>query len=151
MTNKSKTKGSKFEHDAVNILNSSIDGAHFRRIPGSGAIGTSLGESLLTGDISGSVDNFPKKFKVECKAGYNSSSNKEVKQFTLKKEWLDKIWSEAQDVYALPILIGKFDNVHSGTKEFVVMDIDIFSEIINRYTLLQKELIKRDDEQKGKQ
>lgn len=147
MTNKAKIKGSKFEHDAVIILNKSIDGANFRRVPGSGAIGTTLGESLLTGDIKGNVENFPKQFKVECKAGYNTSTNKEVKQFTLKKEWLDKIWSEAQAAYALPILMGKFDNARSGTRVFVVMDIDVFSEIINRYTLLQKELLERDNEQ----
>lgn len=146
MVNKSKIKGSKFEHDAVMILNKIIDGANFRRIPGSGAIGTSMGESLLTGDIKGVVDYFPKQFKIECKTGYNSSTNKEVKQFTLKKEWLDKIWEEAQGTYSMPLLIGKFENARAGTKVFVVMDVDVFAELINRYTILQKSLDEESEE-----
>jgi len=139
MTNKNKIKGSTFERDVVKILNKLINGADFRRIPGSGAIGTATGESLLTGDIAGRISYFPVKFKGECKVGYNSSTNKEVKQFTLKKEWLDKIWEEASATYSLPLLFGKFDNARSGTKVFVVMDIDIFADLINRYTKLQRD------------
>lgn len=144
MVNKNKIKGSTFERDIVKILNSIIDGADFKRIPGSGAIGTIIGESLLTGDVSGKVEHFPVKFKGECKVGYNHSTNKEVKQFTLKKEWLDKIWEEASATYSLPILFGKFDNARSGTKVFVVMDVDIFADIINRYTRLQRDIESKD-------
>jgi hypothetical protein len=140
-TNKSKVKGSRFEHDAVEILTQLVSGSKFKRIPGSGAIGTTLGESLLTGDIVGIIDNYPQRFKGECKVGYNSSTNKEVKQFTLKKEWLDKIFNEAQGTYSLPFLIGKFDNARAGTKVFVVLDVEVFAELINKYTDLQKGLI----------
>jgi hypothetical protein len=139
-TNKSKDKGSKFERDIVKILNDIIVGANFKRIPGSGAIGTIMGESMLTADVRGKVDNFPVDFKGECKVGYNSSTGKEVKQFTLKKEWLDKVWEQASGDYSLPVLFGKFDNARSGTKIFVVMDVDVFADLINRYTKVQRDL-----------
>ncbi len=142
MTNKNKIKGSAWEHDVVVLLNQSIDGANFRRIPGSGAIGTSLSEPLLTGDVSGSVDDFPKKFRVECKVGYNSSTDKEVKQFTLKKEWLDKIAMEAKQSFSIPFLAGKFSGARSGAKNFIVMDLDTFVWLINEYTELKRDLDK---------
>ena len=145
-SNKSKNKGSAFERDVVKILNDLINNSNWKRIPGSGAIGTILGESQLTGDVVGKIDNFPVPFKGECKVGYNSSTNREVKQFTLKKEWLDKVWNESEANYSMPVLFGKFDNARSGTKIFVVMDIDIFADIINKYTNLQKGIEKENED-----
>jgi Holliday junction resolvase len=142
MVFRSKQKGNTFEKDVVDLLNSKIIGANFRRIPGSGAIGTTMDEPLLTGDVSGKVDGISERFKVECKVGYNTSTNKEVKQFTLKKEWVDKIMTEARDALSIPLLIGKFSGARKGVKEFVVIDIDTFSGIINELARLQKELDK---------
>jgi hypothetical protein len=140
MVFKSKQKGNLFEKDAVDLLNKKIKGALFKKIPGSGAIGTAMDEPLLTGDLTGRVDNISKKFKVEAKVGYNSSTNKEVKQFTLKKEWLDKIVMEANNNFSTPFLIGKFSGVRSGVSVFVVLDIDTFAELINTISRLGKEL-----------
>lgn len=140
MVNKAKIKGSNFEREVTKILMDLIPGSEWKRIPGSGAIGTIIGESLLTGDIVGKIENYPVRFKGECKAGYNSSTNKEVKQFTIKKEWLDKIFEQAQAIYSLPVLFCKFDNARSGTKVMAVMDVDVFAELINRYTILQESL-----------
>lgn len=140
MTNPSKVKGSTFERLAVEILNTLVEDSVWKRIPGSGALGTSLGEPILTSDILGVVKSIPKRFKVEAKVGYNSSKGKEVKQFTLKKEWIDKVRMEAAQTYSIPLLIGKFDGVREGTKVFVVMDVEDFSSIINHITKLQKEL-----------
>jgi hypothetical protein len=140
MTNKQKVKGSTWERDAVNILTSLIKSGTWKRIPGSGAMGTALGESLLTGDITGSVNGYPKKFKAECKVGYNPSTDKEVKSFSLKKEWLDKIRMESETAYATPILLGKFDNARGGVKHFVVMDIRDFADIMNFITDISREL-----------
>lgn len=136
--NKSKIKGSRFEHDAVEILTALIENSRWKRIAGSGAIGTSLGEPLLTGDVKGEIGSYPKKFRVECKVGYSSGQ----KQFTLKKEWLDKIAMEAGQTYSLPFLIGKFDNARAGVKTFIVMDTNVFAEIMNDYTELKEQLDK---------
>lgn len=137
---KSKDRGSRWERDAVNILNNLIKLSAWKRIPGSGAIGTILGESLLTGDLTGAVEGYPKKFKAECKVGYNPSTNKEVKSFSLKKEWLDKIKQESENACSAPLLLGKFDNVREGVKHFVVMDIKDFADIMNYITDMNKEL-----------
>jgi hypothetical protein len=112
----------------------------WKKIPGSGAIGTILDEPLLTADIVGKVDSIPKKFKVEAKVGYNSSKDAEVKQFTLKKEWLDKVKREATGSFSFPFLIGKFSGAREGVKVFVVMDVEEFASIINHITKLQEEL-----------
>lgn len=140
MTNKAKVVGSNWEHDLAEILEKGIDNSKWKRIPGSGAIGTNLGEPLLTGDVKGEVENYPKKFRVECKAGYNSSTDKEVKQFTLKKEWLDKIVAEAEASHAIPMLAGKFSGARSGVKHFIVLPIKVFIEMINEYTATKDEL-----------
>lgn len=137
MTNPMKRKGSDFERQAVEILNTLVEDAEFKRIPGSGAIGTSLVEPLLTSDIVGKVNSIPKKFKIECKAGYNTSKDTTVKQFTLKKEWLDKVNMEAQASYSIPMLMGKFSGAREGTKVFVVLDVDVFAQIINEITRLK--------------
>lgn len=140
MPNPMKRKGSDFERLAVEILNTIIKDGEFKRIPGSGALGTTLVEPLLTSDIVGKVKSIPKKFKIECKVGYNSSKDKEVKQFTLKKEWLDKVRQEADSSYSIPLLMGKFSGAVKGVKVFVTMDVEIFAQLINQITLLQEEI-----------
>lgn len=147
MTFKAKQKGSAFEADAVEILNEEILGGRFRRVPGSGALGTTMGEPLLTSDISGRVEGMSRRFKIEAKCGYNSSTDKEVKQFTLKKEWLDKVAGEASnDAFATPLLIGKFSGARKGVKVFVAMDVKVFAEFINEISRLQKDLDKLTEE-----
>lgn len=142
MVFRAKQKGNLWEHDVVEILNRKINDGNFRRIPGSGALGTVMDEPLLTGDVSGKIDGTSMRFKVECKCGYNTSTDKEVKQFTLKKEWLDKIADEAKASLSTPLLIGKFSGARKGIKEFVVLDVDTFSNLINEISRLQKELDK---------
>lgn len=139
-----KIKGSNFEREATKLLEEKLVGGKFRRIPSSGAMGTNMNEPLLTGDISGIVDGFPKTFKFEAKVGYNTSKNKEVKQFTLKKEWMDKIIMEADNTFSYPAVIGKFSGARSGVSTFVVLDIDNFAYLVNQITELQRLLNERD-------
>ncbi len=124
MVNSKKVKGSKWEADLVQILNKNLNGV-FKRVPGSGAMGTSLNEGLLTGDVVGKMENISKTFRIECKVGYGGAT-----QFTLKKEWLDKIKKEADSTYSYPFLAGKFSGALTGVKQFIVLDIDTFLEII---------------------
>jgi hypothetical protein len=130
MTNKQKVKGSAWESQAVKLLQDGIQDSRFQRVVGSGAIGTSMNEPLLTGDIKGEIKHFPMKLRGEAKAGYNHSTT-EAKSFSVKKEWFDKIKKEAKQTYSFPFLICKFDNVHSGVKLFVSLDIDDFIYLMN--------------------
>lgn len=122
----SKHKGSDWEREAVKLLNSNLKG-EFKKIPGSGAIGTTLNESSLTGDVVGKLPFLSKKLKIECKVGYGGS-----KQMALKKEWLDKIVSESNLAMSFPMLFGKFSGARSGVKYFVVFDFDTFVEIFSK-------------------
>lgn len=144
MGNPMKAKGSAFERLAVELLNRLIKSSIWKRIPGSGAIGTVLGEPLLTSDIIGIVKSIPKRFKVEAKVGYGGA-----KQFTLKKEWLDKIRKEAEATFSIPFLIGKFLGAREGTQVFVVMDVETFASVINHITNLQEELDKQNGRELG--
>lgn len=138
MVNKAKRKGTRWENEAVTILTNMIKGSSWKRIPGSGAIGTIMNEALLTGDLTGVVPGLPMKVKAECKAGYARST--EAKTFSIEKKWLDKIREEAENNYSLPILFGKFDNVHSGIRHFAVLDFSTLAELLNYIGDLKKEL-----------
>lgn len=121
--NKSKQKGYNFEHDLVEKLNKLLPGK-FKRIPASGSMGTYLDEGLLMGDVVGSVDNIPNTFRMECKARSGAT------QFTIKKEWLDKIKQEADSTYSIPVLACKFIGAREGIKQFIALDIDTFILLI---------------------
>jgi hypothetical protein len=138
--NKNKIKGSTWERDVTELLNTKIHGAHFKRIAGSGAIGTTMGESLLTGDVTGSIPGIPKKFKAECKTGYSNKTDAECKSLAVQKEWLDKIKKEAETAYSYPMFLGKFQNVRQGVRYFVAFDFDTFVDMMNYVADLKQEL-----------
>ena len=124
--NAQKRKGSDWERELVKILNKAIQNGTFKRVPGSGAMGTYLEEPALYSDIKGKVIGLEKPIKIEAKVGYGGS-----KQLTLKKEWLDKIALEASRTYSIPFLIGRFSGSRSGVENFVVMDLQIFIDLMN--------------------
>jgi len=130
-----RRKGSQWERDAAKILAEKLDG-EFKRIPGSGAIGTILEEPHLTADIIGSVRSIANQFKIEAKVGYGGE-----KQFALKKEWLDKIKKEAEAGYAIPMLVGKFSGSREGVQVFMVLDIDSFARIIRAFNEMYDEVV----------
>lgn len=131
----SKIKGNIFEREAVVLLTELIKDSKWKRIPTSGAIGTRMEIPLLFSDLIGEIKNFPKKLRGEAKAGYGGK-----KQFTMMKEWLDKIFMEAKNTYSIPFLIGKFSGAREGTRVFVVLDVNIFATLINQVTDLQRRL-----------
>lgn len=140
MTFKAKQKGSDFERKAVELLNDGIKGSNFKRVPGSGAMGTTLGEPLLSSDVKGSVDHFPMNFRIECKTGYSNKKGGEARSISILKLWIDKVIEEAKGSFSFPFLIAHFDGARSGVKNIVIMDVDEFSKLINMYTDLKKEL-----------
>jgi hypothetical protein len=143
LSNPNKIKGSQFERDAAELLNKNVRKSRWQRVAGSGALGTIMHEPTLSSDVKGRVESIPQEFKVECKVGYNNSKAEGVKQFTLKKEWLDKVQQEANQSYAIPMFMGKFLGAREGVKVFVVLDVEVFAKLLNRITEL--------DEENGKQ
>jgi hypothetical protein len=148
---KGKVKGSAFERQAVELLNLNLKGGTFRKIAGSGAIGTSMDEPLLTGDITGKIDGFPLRLKGECKVGYGGA-----KSLTLQKEWIDKIKREAVALHAFPFLMCKFSGAKKadGVQEFVVLDLEEFVYIFNFITDLKLEIdkiIMREEKEENEQ
>lgn len=122
----SKAKGSNFEREIVKKLNKKLNKGEFKRIAGSGAIGTQMGIPDLQGDILGEIYGISRKLRGESKVGYGGS-----KSMTLKKEWLDKIVEQSARTYSLPFLIGRFSGSRSGVEEFVILDFNSFTELLN--------------------
>lgn len=139
MSNPQKRKGSDFERLAAELLNKLVKLSNWRRVAGSGALGTIMDEPALSSDVKGKVLHIPQEFKVECKVGYNSSKESGIKQFTLKKEWLDKIAEEASRSYSIPMLMGKFLGAKEGVKVFVVLDVEVFANLLNKITELKED------------
>jgi len=129
MSSPQKIKGTKFERDIAEWLTNNITNSSWKRVPGSGAIGTIVGEPFLTGDINGVVDSIGKKFKVEAKVGYGGE-----KQFALKREWLEKIKEEADASYSIPMVAGKFSGSRGSVKTFIVLESRVFADLINLIT-----------------
>jgi Holliday junction resolvase len=139
MVNKSKQKGTRWESDLVKLLEEHIKGATVKRIAGSGAIGTSLNEPLLCGDLIAKFPGIPKTFRIEAKVGYGGN-----KQMTFFKEWLDKIKEEADRTYSYPVVACKFLGAREtdGVKYFLALDFLTFCDIMNYIIKLEKELNK---------
>ncbi len=122
-----KLKGSKWERDAAKLLAGIIPGSIWKRIAGSGAIGTIMGEPLLAGDISGYIPSLDLKIRAEAKTGYGGE-----KQLGVKREWLNKIREEAGGTYSLPLLLCKFSGVRTGAKHMVILDFEAFGELFDK-------------------
>ena len=140
MVNKQKRKGTDWERKIVKLFNSKFTGAEFKRVPGSGALGTIMDESRLSGDVKGSLPFLSKGFTIEAKTGYGGS-----KQHVIKKEWLDKVREEAEKSYTIPMLVCKFSDAKSGAKHFIVFDFDAFSEIVDEANSLYEQVIKLEE------
>ena len=112
-----KRKGSQWERDATKILMKLLPGSTWKRIAGSDAIGTIMGEPLLAGDISGHIPSIGRRFRAEAKVGYGGA-----KQLAVKREWLEKIREESAGTQSIPMLICKFSGAHGTSKQFVAFD-----------------------------
>jgi len=140
VVNRKKIKGTTWENQLVDLFNTQLKKAKFKRVPGSGAIGTVFSEPLLTGDEVGKIESMPQGFKIECKSGYNTLTNKETKSVSVKKEWFDKVSMESKGDFSIPLVACKFDNIRSGCKYFVAMDVNTFTDLLNYMTDLKREL-----------
>jgi hypothetical protein len=141
MGNKAKRKGSQWERDACKILEELIPSSSWRRIAGSGAIGTIMNEPLLSADVVGKIESIPRPFRAEAKVGYGGA-----KQLTVKREWFEKIKEEAEGTWAIPLLLCKFSGARGDSKHFVAMDFEAFALLIDLVSKIyesEQELLKR--------
>lgn len=124
--NRNKRKGSDFEREFVELIISNIYGSDAKRVPASGAMGTSLNEPLLEGDVKATFKGFNKPFRFECKARSGAT------QLAVKREWMNKIKKEAEHSYAYPAVACKLIGARKadGVKFFVVFDLDTFFELM---------------------
>jgi hypothetical protein len=125
--NRSKIKGDKFERDAAKML--SENGAIFKRVPGSGSIGTNLGMASLTGDLQGHYPWFRRDFRLEAKVGYGTS-----KQMTLKREWFTKIRDQAALDNKYPAVVIKFNDVTGGdigSATAICFNLDVWNQLMS--------------------
>lgn len=107
MSSPQKDKGSRFEREAASDL--SVSGGSWKRIPGSGSLGTNLNISYLTGDLEGHYPWFGRAIKAENKYGYGTSQ-----RMTILREWLIKVREQAGKDNKYPCLLLKFDSVTGG-------------------------------------
>lgn len=108
--NPNKVKGSRWEADLVKLLEPNAE--YVKRIPGSGAIGTNLKETKLTGDVVLKYKFLPKEFKLEAKTGYGGATS-----MTIQRGWMAKIREEAHANNSIPAVSFKFRDVLAGDKE----------------------------------
>jgi len=141
MANKQKDKGTRWERDAVELLKEAFPTGQFRRMAGSGAIGTIMEEPLLAGDLSARFTFFPREFRIEAKTGYGGAT-----QLAVKREWFIKIKEEAERTYSLPMLMGKFSGSRGDCKYFVAFDYEtfvVFMKIVEEISKSEAELTRR--------
>lgn len=134
MVNRQKNKGTKWERDLAKELNTLLDTDSWKRVPGSGALGTILKESRLMGDVTGNVE-WLGNIVLEAKVGYGGS-----KQLAIKKAWFDKVAEEAEISHSIPAVACKFSNARTGVRHFIAFDIEVFAEIMKQGNAILKEL-----------
>jgi len=119
-----KRSGSRWEREAAKELSKHC--GKWKRVPGSGALGTQLGDSSLLGDLVGYYPWFKQPIKAEAKFGYGGS-----KQITVKRSWIVKIRDQAGRAYAALIL--KFKGVYSGdpSAKLIVFDFETWHRMMN--------------------
>jgi hypothetical protein len=133
MAKKQKVKGVRWERDAVDLLKEAFPDGKFKRVAGSGAIGTIMDEPLLAGDIMAVFPHLSREFRAEAKVGYGGAT-----QMALKREWFEKIKKEAKGTYSLPMLMGKFSGARGDCKYFVAFDFETFVELMNYFIELSE-------------
>lgn len=141
----SKAKGKRWEKDAVEILNTRFPST-WKRVPASGALGTQLNMPDLTSDLVGAYYFLPFKIRADAKTGYGGAT-----QLALKREWLDKIRKEAENIpNSVPCVLGKFSGSRGEEKHFIVLDFQAWEKLLESIEELYQENIKiRDNLEKG--
>ena len=120
---KSKAKGGRWELEATKLLNRTFPGT-WKKIRGSGSYGTLLNIPILKADVIGDYKHISYKLMGECKVGYGGKS------MTIQKEWFDDIREIAEENYALPVVILKFEKSRKGVKHVICIDFEAWDKLM---------------------
>jgi hypothetical protein len=140
--NANKDKGTRWERDAAHCLNERFPDT-WRRNPGSGALGTILDMPILKGDLVGDYEFLPTDFVAEAKVGYGGT------QMQVHKEWFDKIKMEADQNYALPVVLLKFEKSKTGVRHVIAMDFETWDKLMEFVESMHEELLGLYEKQQG--
>jgi hypothetical protein len=138
-------KGKAFEKETAEVA-----GKYGKRIPSSGAFGTTMGERALAGDVKWV---FPwsmgggKEVHIECKHGYDRSK-KEQKSMTIYREWFDKHLTQAKALDFVPMFAFKFKfTQQNGMSKFVLIPFPVMEKLIKDMENMYLELEELRNEQ----
>ncbi len=134
MGNPQKEKGSRWERDACKLLNEDFPGT-WKRIALSGAIGTQLDIPMLRPDAIGKYAHLSRKFVGEAKVGYGGKS------MTIKKDWFDGIDEIAEENYALPVVLLKFEKARTGVRHIICLSFETWNELMREMADMYHELL----------
>ena len=131
-----KRKGTQWERDSTELLNTDFPKT-WRRIPLSGAAGTILGISELKPDLVGKYEHMDIRMAGEAKVGYGGAT-----QLTVKRKWLEKIAEQAEEMYAIPMLVLKFSGSRSDIQHFVALSFQAWDQLMHEYDKLYRENVR---------
>jgi len=137
-------KGYQFE-----LKTASLAGKRGKRIPRSGAIGTTEGIGKLCGDARWDLPWLQKTVAIECKHGY-SKEGERAKSMTIQKEWFDKHLeqSERGNFYPVFAMKLKFAAGKDGLTEYMLIPFPVMQTILKEMENLYLEVEELRDEQK---
>lgn len=118
-------KGKRWEREAAAELTKNQ--GYWKRIPGSGALGTNLGDASLKGDVLGRYPWWCRPLRAEAKYGYGTS-----RQMQLMREWVEKIREQSDGSDSLPCLLLKFKNVTTGdpSAKLIAFDLETWNRMM---------------------
>ncbi len=134
MSNPQQEKGTRWERDACKLLNVAFPNT-WKRIAMSGAIGTQLDIPILRPDAVGEYTHLSRKLVGEAKVGYGGKS------MTIQKEWFDGIDEIADENYALPVVILKFEKARTGVRHVMCLSFETWDELMQEMAEMHHELL----------
>ncbi len=110
-----------------------------KRQPSSGAFGTINKIASLTGDVVISYPWWKKALHLECKFGYGGN-----KSLSFKREWIEKVRTEADNARRYPAVALKFKGVTGGDIEsakVICFDLETWEKMMKEIDYLYQEYL----------
>jgi len=114
-------KGQEFERETADLA-----GSYGKRVPRSGAYGTTEGITRLAGDCRWDFPWLSKLMVGECKHGY-SRPDARAKSMTLKREWFDKHKEQSKQMEFLPFWAMKLKFTN---EKYLIIPFEVMSTLL---------------------
>ncbi len=124
-------KGIEFERETA-----ALAGEYGKRIPKSGAYGTTEAIDKLAGDARWDIPWSSKSIHLECKHGY-SRPGQQAKSMTLYREWFDKLGEQAKRLNFFPAWAMK---LKFTSEKYVLIPFPVMEKMLKDMTDVWKEL-----------